>query len=639
MTDQEREEFEFRLRLEQEAEAQKGVSDKIEEYTGVDTSSPLFGGVTGAIAAIPAGKVISGMTRAATEPLPAPGRGMPGTGTSGEKWARNWAGMNKPGTTVPEAAAAYQRAKGHGPVTEKLTQRFGPGAKLDIGSYTQAQRARPMAERIGSAVPESVRRAGHVASGGLSSLSPWIGRGLAGFGAGYQGVDAVNRAKQGDYLGSFISGVGSAGSAASLVPHPIVRGLGTAAAVSAPVLNEILDRARRSSGEPPTSTMGAEGFASGGLAYMAGGRKAAVKESASIAKQLIGKSPKPSVMGTMLETKTPPMVRPSGEGPLLPKVDNPYIAELPDVLPQKRLTRGTNPRMERLQNDPRAYDAIENAIRHGERIDPKLAHWYGTNRLLTGMLNEGSTYQDFERMMKHMASASQRNPVPQQNKMGSLLNYYDVTGQLGEPGSKLILPKGYGSLAQKDIVKRAQEIGAGEYPFDDAIKLGKFYKSYLGYHPENAVIDVIGTRVPTMATRDPEWLVNRLKVGNPREGYQIISPRGMYEKGELTMEEALKRPGFWEAAPSKVGEYAGIEDMWKDAAKRSSYKSGEGQALGWYGSAGLDDVAGLKSKPMTWEESIEQNARERARQTGQHPLDVMSDFLRLKGHLKKGGLV
>jgi hypothetical protein len=351
---------------------------------------------------------------------------------------------------------------------------------------------------------------------------------------------------------------------------------------------------------------------------------------------LVGRTPR--VIKEILESKQAPMLRPSGEGPLLPQVSNPYIAELPDVLPQKRLVRGTNPRLERLISDPRAYEAIEKAIQHGVNIDPKLAHWYGTNRLLTGMQNEGSTFEDFERMMKHMASASQRNPVPQQNKMGSLLNYYDVTGQLGAPGTPLSLPKGYGSLAQGDIVKRAQEIGAGQYPFDDAIKLGKFYKSYMGYHPENAVVDVIGTRVPTMATRDPEWLAKSVKMGNKKEGYQILRPREMFKRGELTMEDALKRPGFWTAAPEKVGEYAGIEDMWKSTAKGQGYKSGEGQALGWYGSAGLDDTAGLKSKPMTWEESIEQRARDRARETGRHPLDVMTDFLQLKGHLKKGGL-
>lgn len=456
--------------------------------------------------------------------------------------------------------------------------------------------------------------------------APTVGLGLTGYGA----AQAMNRLQEGTPIQDKIAGAlnvaGATAGVGSVAKNPRIKYPATAISGGLNYLADLIG-SKRDSDEP---------YAAGGVVGYNDGGSPKKRVAKAAVETAIGKTPQ--ALKNILESKQAPMLRPTGEGSLLPKVDNPYIAEYSDVLPQKRLTRGTNPRMDRLQSDPRAYEAIEKAIQHGFNIDPKLAYWYGTNRLMTGMRNEGRSAEDFERLMKHMASASQRNPVPQQNKMGSLLNYLDITDQLGSPGTKLALPKGYGSLAQADIVKRAQKIGADEYPFDDAIKLGKFYKSYLGYHPENAVVDVIGTRVPTMATRDPEWLVNRLKVGKPKEGYKIISPQDMFKRGELTMEEALKRPGFWEAAPTKVGEYAGIEDMWKSSAKGAGYKSGEGQALGWYGSSGLDDTAGLKSKPMTWEESLEQSARERAKQTGQHPLDVMNKFLKGEGHLKSGGL-
>jgi hypothetical protein len=335
-----------------------------------------------------------------------------------------------------------------------------------------------------------------------------------------------------------------------------------------------------------------------------------------------------------------PMLRPSGSGSLLPKVSDPYIAHYQDILPQVRLKNPKpDSRMSRLESDPRAHQAIQDAIKAGVNIDPKLADWYGTNALLTGMLNEGRQFGNFEQFMKHMASSSQRNPVPQQNKMGSYLAYLENMGQIGDPGTKLALPKGYGSLAQGDIVNRSQRIAAGEYPFDDAIKLGKFYKSYMGYHPNNAVVDVIGTRVPTMATKDPDWLVSRLQIGTDAKGNkQIINPKAMYESGELSMEEALKRPGFWEAAPKLTGEYAGLEDMWKMGSKNAKQPyAGSGQALGWYGSAGLEDSAGLKSKPMTWVESLEKSARDRAAITGENPLDVMNKVLKGTGHFKEGG--
>jgi len=245
MTDQEREEFEFRLRLEQEAEGEKGLLDRAEEMTGVDVSSPLFGGAIGAVAGIPAGALIEGATRGAMAPLPKPGMGgVPGGGTGGEKWARNWAGMNKPGASVPEAAAAYQRAKGHGPVTAKVTQKFGPGAKLDIASYSQAQKARPLAEKIIGRAPPAVQRTGQAVAGAASKIPKWLGRGVAGASAGFQGVDAVNRWKTGDKLGGVIGGLGAVGSGAALIPHPLTRGIGTAIGVGAPMLNELIDRYR-----------------------------------------------------------------------------------------------------------------------------------------------------------------------------------------------------------------------------------------------------------------------------------------------------------------------------------------------------------------------------------------------------------
>jgi hypothetical protein len=47
--------------------------------------------------------------------------------TSGEKWAKNWAGQDRPGVgSVPEASGAYQRSKGHGPVSSKQSSQWGP---------------------------------------------------------------------------------------------------------------------------------------------------------------------------------------------------------------------------------------------------------------------------------------------------------------------------------------------------------------------------------------------------------------------------------------------------------------------------------------------------------------------------------
>jgi len=267
MTDQEREEFEFRLRAEQEAEQAKDGVSKFEEYTGVSPSSPLLGGAVGVVAGIPAGRILEGAAKGATAPLPRTTVAGKTGASSGDKWLRNYANINKPNFSggVPEAASIYQRTKGHGPVSEKVTQRFGPGAKLDIESYSRAQKARPFMERVLSKTPEAVQRAGQAISGAGASVPAWMARGIAGGSAGFQGVDAANRFEQGDYLGAAIGGLGALGSGAALIPHPLTRGLGTAVGTAAPFINEYLDRRRkRQEEQPEESAEGVFGFSEGG---------------------------------------------------------------------------------------------------------------------------------------------------------------------------------------------------------------------------------------------------------------------------------------------------------------------------------------------------------------------------------------
>jgi hypothetical protein len=55
-----------------------------------------------------------------------------------------------------------------------------------------------------------------------------LGRAVAGGSAAYQGVDALNRLKRGDYAGAALGGLGAIGSGAALIPTPATRVVGTA---------------------------------------------------------------------------------------------------------------------------------------------------------------------------------------------------------------------------------------------------------------------------------------------------------------------------------------------------------------------------------------------------------------------------
>jgi len=78
--------------------------------------------------------------------------------------------------------------------------------------------------------------------GSAISKIPGLSGALGGFGAGMAGQEAYNRYKRGDYAGAILPAIEAAGSAASLVPHPIVKGLGAGIAAGAGGLDYLLHK-------------------------------------------------------------------------------------------------------------------------------------------------------------------------------------------------------------------------------------------------------------------------------------------------------------------------------------------------------------------------------------------------------------
>jgi len=132
----------------------------------------------------------------------------------------------------------------------------------------------PMGERIMSKLPAPAQSAGRFLGGMTQSgVAPWLGRGLAGAGTGFQGADAYNRFQQGDIPGAAISGLGALGSAASFFPHPVTRLGGAAVGIGAEALNMYLDQLKQKINQPapteapvqaPLSAPAPQGMAKGG---------------------------------------------------------------------------------------------------------------------------------------------------------------------------------------------------------------------------------------------------------------------------------------------------------------------------------------------------------------------------------------
>lgn len=167
--------------------------------------------------------------------------------TSGTKWLRNWGGIDKTvAGGVPEASAAYQRMKGHGPVTSKMTQKWGPTSASEPGQPKESlvdrlirqggeaeQTAARQAAAAESAGTAAQARLAEAIPGPLSALgkvfrSPVVQGPLAGGAAGMSFYEAYQRFLEGDRSGAVIDALGGVGAVMSMIPGLQIPGLGLA---------------------------------------------------------------------------------------------------------------------------------------------------------------------------------------------------------------------------------------------------------------------------------------------------------------------------------------------------------------------------------------------------------------------------
>ena len=131
-------------------------------------------------------------------------------------------------------------------------------------------------------------------------------------------------------------------------------------------------------------------------------------------------------MEAILQSKQAPMTTPSGTGlPLMPRDQGMYtpgveqkdLARMPMV--DKARAKGESPkytpRMQDLLDSPTARKKVNTLIEKGDELG--MREWYGTVPLRQVAMDIGMSQKDFDSFLAQMASASQRNPVDQQNRM------------------------------------------------------------------------------------------------------------------------------------------------------------------------------------------------------------------------------
>lgn len=310
------------------------------------TTNALYGIGAGAIAGPVIGRPIAAFTEgmqkpkapAAPTPAPsAPSAEVPAKGGAVENWARtqhsgefyggkDYAGAHQRAMNVKEGLAetpGYKAAQGSGLMAPREAMEDFEARKAAKEALAKRSQM-TFGEKFTEKYPGTSRVGAGAANVLRKGAPPFVGRAGAGAMAGYQGVDAYNRAKQGDILGAGISGLGSAGAVASMAPNPKVRAVGALTSV----LGEAINRMRNPDIDPTEvrmpnvispATAGVNNpMAAGGVVGYAKGK--AVKALKELNPFDLTKLEGKTILGTMSDRTAVDLARNLYGGPMFPRI-------------------------------------------------------------------------------------------------------------------------------------------------------------------------------------------------------------------------------------------------------------------------------------------------------------------------------
>jgi hypothetical protein len=363
----------------------------------------------------------------------------------------------------------------------------------------------------------------------------------------------------------------------------------------------LLSKALQGAGEVPS------GVATGAPAYLKGLTGEAVLEKAGIEpdegfKAYTERNPPSNIFD--LENAQPAIPGRSGQ---VPRYDPP---------------RGVPPRMAEALADPAARQTLEDVVRKGQEVMPQ--SWYRTGPLYERFVSEygpEEAAKQYERLMQTTAATSTKNPVPSNIKAAS---YYNWLANQGMP-----IPDkpaaGYGSLAQGQHVVAVRELmeRGGLDPLKNP-KRFSFAENLLG-NETPVTIDTHNMRMLGLAREDPRFLALSVPVGEGKTK-SYFKPREAFNRGDLTMEEALKRPVYWSSAPEK-NEYAAYEKAQQEMARQMGITPAEFQEKMWVGAAAK---TGLESPPEPFLQTFANRINYTASRMGVDPKIVLDQFVKGK---------
>ncbi len=268
--------------------------------------------------------------------------------------------------------------------------------------------------------------------------------------------------------------------------------------------------------------------------------------------------------------------------------------------------------------------------------------WYKTRPLYERyiqVLGEEKGKEKFVRDMQIFSATSAGASVQDNVRIAS---YYQ---HLMEQGLPLDMPpkgSGYGSILQKTQRDAVLEyMDTGEIDDIKRPKRKTFTSNLLGQE-DYVTIDRHNMRTIAMLSQNPDFLKGTLVFEKEKDGARFkemgftisktggkkpkfkIEPKKEFEKGTMTMEQALANPTLWEDAPND-NEYMAYEQFQRDLAKELGISPAAFQAALWFGAAAQ---TGVESPAERMIDTVEKRVRYTAEQLGADPEMVFEQYIK-----------
>jgi hypothetical protein len=305
------------------------------------------------------------------------------------------------------------------------------------------------------------------------------------------------------------------------------------------------------------------------------------------------------------------------------------LSKVPDVpqfdLPRYAPPRGVPARIGDLTANPDVRQGMLDTIQRGQQMGG--ADWYNADPLRQAFTDELGKAGDprFQQYMDLVAATSPRSDVGT-NVRNASYYYNRLVNDQGMPAVGDINPQPYGHMAQRLHQMNAQTVaGPGWDPLQNP-KPASFAQDLMG-NQQPVAVDTHAFRLPGMLAQDPRFLETAYQSSKdaPKQNIQQ-----MVMSGQMSMEDALKQPAYWQAQP-KANEYGAMEQYYQGLGKDAGLSPAQAQAAAWVGGGQQTGLASDASKPFIG--FVEDRANKTADAYGLSPAEALSQFIRGKRSL------